>query len=95
MGGLGCDNMTVVLVCFLQGLTWQQYCEKCAKERESSPEPADEDDGFADDDDDTASHSFVTPPHTPLTQHAAPAGVANAPPPPTGAASGASATRTR
>jgi hypothetical protein len=26
MGGLGCDNMTVVLVCLLQNGTWAQFC---------------------------------------------------------------------
>ncbi|ODM96802.1 putative protein phosphatase 2C T23F11.1 [Orchesella cincta] len=30
MGGLGCDNMTVVLVCFLHGKSWEQYCSKIA-----------------------------------------------------------------
>jgi len=31
MGGLGCDNMTVVLVCFLQGLTWDEFARKCSR----------------------------------------------------------------
>lgn len=30
MGGLGCDNMTVVLVCFLHGQTYQDLSKKCA-----------------------------------------------------------------
>jgi len=30
MGGLGCDNMTVILVCFLHGKTWEEYCAKIA-----------------------------------------------------------------
>merc|ERR1712098_135313 len=29
MGGLGCDNMTVVLVCFLQGSSWDELARKC------------------------------------------------------------------
>lgn len=29
MGGLGCDNMTVVLVCFLHGGTYEQLSRKC------------------------------------------------------------------
>lgn len=31
MGGLGCDNMTVVLVCFLQGATWDDFAKKCSR----------------------------------------------------------------
>jgi len=31
MGGLGCDNMTVVLVCFLQGGTWDDFSKKCSR----------------------------------------------------------------
>ena len=37
MGGLGCDNMTCVLVCLLQDQPYQVLVEKCArlsKERE-------------------------------------------------------------
>ena len=29
MGGLGCDNMTVVLVCFLNGEPYEKLAEKC------------------------------------------------------------------
>ncbi|XP_074650838.1 putative protein phosphatase 2C T23F11.1 [Tubulanus polymorphus] len=29
-GGLGCDNMTVVLVCFLQGGTYDDLAERCS-----------------------------------------------------------------
>ncbi|CAF0799821.1 unnamed protein product [Brachionus calyciflorus] len=29
MGGLGCDNMTVVIVCFLHGGTYEKLAEKC------------------------------------------------------------------
>lgn len=31
MGGLGCDNMTVVLVCLLQGGTYEDLAAKCAQ----------------------------------------------------------------
>lgn len=31
MGGLGCDNMTVVLVCLLQGDTYEELANKCAR----------------------------------------------------------------
>ena len=31
MGGLGCDNMTVVLVCFLHGQTYKHLGDKCAR----------------------------------------------------------------
>jgi hypothetical protein len=29
MGGLGCDNMTVILVCFLNGESYKKLAEKC------------------------------------------------------------------
>lgn len=29
MGGLGCDNMTVVLVCFLHGKTYEDLADRC------------------------------------------------------------------
>lgn len=31
MGGLGCDNMTVVLICFLQGEPFQNLAAKCSR----------------------------------------------------------------
>ena len=31
MGGLGCDNMTVVLVCFLHGATYVDLARKCSR----------------------------------------------------------------
>ena len=31
MGGLGCDNMTVVLVCFLHGGSYHELAEKCSR----------------------------------------------------------------
>jgi len=31
MGGLGCDNMTVILVCFLNGNPYQKLVDKCTK----------------------------------------------------------------
>lgn len=33
MGGLGCDNMTVILVCFLHGSDYRALCERCAHRR--------------------------------------------------------------
>ena len=36
MGGLGCDNMTVIIVCFLQGGTYEELCEKCSRPSDSS-----------------------------------------------------------
>ena len=30
MGGLGCDNMTVILVCFVNGMPYEDYCVKCS-----------------------------------------------------------------
>ncbi|CAF0822886.1 unnamed protein product, partial [Brachionus calyciflorus] len=29
MGGLGCDNMTVVIVCFLNGEPYEKLAERC------------------------------------------------------------------
>ena len=29
MGGLGCDNMTVVLVCFVNGESYEKLAERC------------------------------------------------------------------
>jgi len=37
MGGLGCDNMTCVLVCFLHGKPYQDLVDKCAKIIKSNP----------------------------------------------------------
>lgn len=31
MGGLGCDNMTVVLVCLLHGDTYEELANKCSR----------------------------------------------------------------
>jgi protein phosphatase 2C family protein 2/3 len=32
MGGLGCDNMTVILICFIhEGETYEALAEKCKK----------------------------------------------------------------
>ena len=30
MGGVGCDNMTVILVCFLHGSTFAELAERCS-----------------------------------------------------------------
>ena len=32
MGGLGCDNMTVIIVCLLNGGTYEDLAKKCAKQ---------------------------------------------------------------
>lgn len=39
MGGLGCDNMTVVLVCFLHGSTYADLARKCARPARTGPAP--------------------------------------------------------
>lgn len=31
MGGLGCDNMTVILVCFLLGGSYDDLTRKCSR----------------------------------------------------------------
>jgi len=36
MGGLGCDNMTVILVCFLNGMGYQDYCKGIASCQEDN-----------------------------------------------------------
>lgn len=33
MGGLGGDNMTVVLICFLHGKTYEDLVQKCASDK--------------------------------------------------------------
>lgn len=33
MGGLGCDNMTVILVCLLCGQSYDDFCLKCSRPR--------------------------------------------------------------
>ncbi|RUS82462.1 hypothetical protein EGW08_009768 [Elysia chlorotica] len=38
-GGLGCDNMTVVLVCFLHGGTYDDLVRKCARPSRGGPAP--------------------------------------------------------
>lgn len=50
MGGLGCDNMTVVLVCLLQGKPYEKLSERCAEVvKKQVPSP---DEGIADSSDD-------------------------------------------
>lgn len=39
MGGLGCDNMTVVLVCFLHGKSYEELSARCAST--DPPDPTD------------------------------------------------------
>lgn len=36
MGGVGCDNMTVIIVCLLQGEDYSELCNKCARASASS-----------------------------------------------------------
>lgn len=36
MGGLGCDNMTVILVCFLHGNDYKDLCDRCGRSRSSN-----------------------------------------------------------
>lgn len=35
-GGVGCDNMTVVIVCFLGHRTWHQLTRHCSKPKPKS-----------------------------------------------------------
>ena len=37
MGGVGCDNMTVILACFLHGKTYTHLSERCCSVPEGSP----------------------------------------------------------
>jgi len=39
MGGLGCDNMTVILICLLNGQTYEELCEKCSQPSEAHQRP--------------------------------------------------------
>ncbi|KAK7503797.1 hypothetical protein BaRGS_00004920 [Batillaria attramentaria] len=39
MGGLGCDNMTVVLVCFLHGGSYTDLARKCSRPSRAGPAP--------------------------------------------------------
>ena len=39
MGGLGCDNMTVILICILQGGTYEQLAARCSKPAKSHTVP--------------------------------------------------------
>lgn len=54
MGGLGCDNMTVVLVCLLRGQSWEEFCAKCTRPRPPTPPP-----------EESPPPLFSTPPATP------------------------------
>lgn len=55
MGGLGCDNMTVVLACLLQNKSWDELKRKCMRPRPPTPTLAEEGN----------QSGFVTPPPTP------------------------------
>ena len=37
MGGLGCDNMTVILACFLHGGSYSELAERCSKKHVTEP----------------------------------------------------------
>lgn len=39
MGGLGCDNMTVILICLLNSQTYEEFCEKCTHSSEAHQRP--------------------------------------------------------
>ncbi|KRY40153.1 putative protein phosphatase 2C T23F11.1 [Trichinella spiralis] len=55
MGGLGCDNMTVILVCLLRDKPYEELMKKCIRDRPPTPvRRADE-----------LSQQFVTPPLSP------------------------------
>ncbi|KRY83313.1 putative protein phosphatase 2C T23F11.1 [Trichinella pseudospiralis] len=55
MGGLGCDNMTVILVCLLREKPYEDLMKKCIRERPATPvRRADE-----------LTQQFVTPPLSP------------------------------
>lgn len=58
MGGLGCDNMTVILVCFLNGKPYQKLADRCSeivKARDAEKER--EADNSEDDDQDESSQN--------------------------------------
>lgn len=67
MGGLGCDNMTVVLVCLLQNQGWDHFVARCNRPRAATPTPRDE---HCLDEDSSSPANFVTPPRTPTKQPA-------------------------
>lgn len=58
MGGLGCDNMTVVLVCFLQDEPWEELIRKCSRMRPLTPSGEEDSEG--------SQSGFETPPVTPV-----------------------------
>ena len=37
MGGLGCDNMTVTLVCFLHGRSYEDLVRRCSQTPAGGP----------------------------------------------------------
>ncbi|KAF2344926.1 PPM-type phosphatase domain [Trinorchestia longiramus] len=49
MGGLGCDNMTVLLVCCTQDITWKQFTEKCARTAVDTSESEEDEEDVLDD----------------------------------------------
>lgn len=66
MGGIGCDNMTVVLVCLLQDQSYSSFKLRCAKPAKMSEINVDDD--------------FVTPEVSPVKREAFAACEMNAPP---------------
>jgi len=59
MGGLGCDNMTVVLVCFLHGGTYDELCDRVKQTIQVEPVNGVEQEAQCslDDDDDSSENS--------------------------------------
>jgi protein phosphatase 2C family protein 2/3 len=37
MGGLGCDNMTVIIVCFLMGGSYDDLVKRCSRPSPAGP----------------------------------------------------------
>ncbi|XP_063871878.1 probable protein phosphatase 2C T23F11.1 isoform X3 [Scylla paramamosain] len=48
MGGLGCDNMTVILICILQSGSWKELQEKCGRPSLALTSQTNEDDSDLD-----------------------------------------------
>jgi hypothetical protein len=69
MGGLGCDNMTAVLVCLLQNQGWDTFVDRCNRPRAPTPQhlpTTGTDDSEEGDNNANESPAFVTPPRTPI-----------------------------
>eukprot|EP00794_Sanderia_malayensis_P007483 gene7483-8313_t len=66
MGGLGCDNMTVILVCFLHGRSYDELANKCKKPHhnihhnsKTEPKIIDKNEGKGSDDNNSDEKSFL------------------------------------